>query len=261
LAQRIVWAKQRIRDFGLRYEVPQRSDLPERLAPVLRVIYPVFKEGYVAHSGQYMLRADLTSKAIRLGRLVTHLLPDGEVLELFGLMLLHEARKTARVSPEGESILLADQDRSSWDPGLIAEGTALVESAFAARHVGPNALQGAIAAVHTAARPPDQTDWAEILGLYSVLEWIPPSSVMCLNRAIAVRIVHVPQAALNLMAPLAGNEDLVAYHLAHTAEADMLRQLNRLTEASSAHRRALTSCRLEPERRMLLRRIVKLEGK
>jgi len=261
LAQRIVRAKQRIRDAGLRYEIPQVGDLPERLGPVLRVIYLVFNEGYVAHSGEEMLRADLTSEAIRLGRLVADLLPDGEVLGLLGLMLLHEARKTARVSPEGEVILLADQNRSHWDPDLIAEGRALVERAFATRQVGPYALQGAIAAVHMAARSSAQTDWAEILGLYTVLGRIAPSSVVSLNRAIAVSMVHGPQAALNLIAPLTVSEDLPGYHLIYAAQADMLRQLNRLPEALLAYRRALDLCRLEPERRLLQRRIAELVGK
>ncbi|MDZ4392590.1 RNA polymerase sigma factor [Cypionkella sp.] len=260
LAQRIVRAKQRIRDDGLRYEIPGVADLPERLVPVLRVIYLVFNEGYLAHCGQDMLRTDLTSEAIRLGRLVADLLPDGEVLGLLGLMLLHDARRTARVSPEGEGILLANQDRSSWEHGLIAEGTALVERAFAARQVGPYVLQGAIAAVHMAARTPAQTDWAEILGLYAVLVRIAPSPVVRLNRAIAVSMVHGPQAALDLIAPLTGGGDLAAYHLAHAAEADMLRQLNRLPEAASAYRRALNLCQLEPERRFLLRRIAELDG-
>jgi RNA polymerase sigma-70 factor (ECF subfamily) len=239
--------------------MPEVADLSDRLAPVLRVIYLLFNEGYVAHSGEDMLRADLTSQAIRLGRLVADLLPDGEVLGLLGLMLLHEARKTTRVSPEGEGILLSDQDRSGWDPGLIAEGTALVERAFASRQIGPYAIQGAIAAVHMAARASAETDWAEILGLYTVLVRIAPSPVVRLNRAIAVSMVHGPQVALDLIAPLIGKEDLAAYHLAHAAEADMLRQLNRLPEAVSAYRRALSLCQLEPERRFLLRRIAELE--
>jgi RNA polymerase sigma-70 factor, ECF subfamily len=261
LAQRIVRAKQRIRDDGLRYEVPLLADLAERLAPVLRVIYLVFNEGYLAHSGQDMLRTELTSEAIRLGRLVADLLPDGEVLGLLGLMLLHEARKTARVSEDGEGILLADQDRSLWDPDLIAEGTGFVERAFAASQVGPYALQGAIAAVHMAARSSAQTDWAEILGLYSVLARIAPSSVVQLNRAIAVSMVHGPEAALDLIASLTSRDDMANYYLAHAAEADMLRQLHRFPEARTAYRRALSLCQLDPERRFLLRRIAELEGK
>ena len=260
MAQRIVRAKQRIRDDGMRYEVPDVADLPDRLGAVLRVIYLVFNEGYAAHSGEDMLRTDLTAEAIRLGRLVADLVPDGEVLGLLGLMLLHEARKSVRASPEGDVILLADQDRSRWDHALILEGTALVERAFAARQVGPYALQGAIAAVHMAAQSSDQTDWHEILGLYTVLERIAPSSVVRLNRAVAVSMVHGPQAALAVIAPLTSSAELAAYHPAHAAEAEMLRQLNRMPEALHAYRRALEVCRLEPERRLLLRRIFEIEA-
>lgn len=260
LAQRIVRAKQRIREGGLRYQIPEIADLPERLAPVLRVIYLVFNEGYLAHSGYDLQRADLTAEAIRLGRLVADLLPNSEVLGLLGLMLLHEARRAARVSPEGEGILLADQDRGIWDRGLIAEGTALVEGAFATRQVGPYALQGAIAAVHMAAPAPDKTDWVEILGLYSVLDRIAPSSVVRLNRAIAVSMVHGPQAALDLIARLTTTDDMAGYYLAHAAEADMLRQLGRKAEALTAYRRALDLCLLEPERRFLRRKIAELDG-
>lgn len=255
LAQRIVRAKQRIRDEGLRYEVPQPAELPGRLGPVLRVIYLVFNEGYAAHSGADMLRADLTGEAIRLGRLVAGLLPEGEALGLLGLMLLHEARSATRLSPEGEVVLLADQDRTRWDRARIAEGTALLERAFAAGQVGPYALQGAIAAVHMAAASAEDTDWSEILGLYTVLLRVAPSPVIRLNRAIALSMVQGPEAALRLIAPLAASEQLAGYHLVHVAEADMLRQLGRLSEAITAYRRALDLCRLEPERRLLQRRI------
>jgi RNA polymerase sigma-70 factor (ECF subfamily) len=260
LAQRIVRAKQRIREAGLRYEIPQAADLPERLGPVLRVIYLVFNEGYSAHSGDVMLRADLSAEAIRLGRLVAGLLPDAEVLGLLGLMLLHEARTAARLSPEGEVILLADQDRSLWDRGLIAEGTNLVERAFASRQVGPYALQGAIAAVHMAAPSAAETDWSEILGLYTVLGRIAPSPVVQLNRAIAVSMVHGPAEALRQIDPLLGSGTLADYHLAHVAEADMLRQLGRVPQALAAYRRALGLCGLDPERRLLLRKIAEIAG-
>lgn len=255
LAQRIVRAKQRIRAEGLRYETPHPGEVPERLGPVLRVIYLVFNEGYSAHSGHSVLRADLSGEAIRLGRLVGALLPQAEVLGLLGLMLLHQARNAARSGPMGEPILLADQDRMLWNRDLIAEGTTLVDRAFATREIGPYALQGAIAAVHMAAASAAETDWEEILGLYSVLGRVAPSPVVQLNRAIAVGMVHGPDAALRLINPLLTGGDLVDYHLAHVARADMLRQLDRLPEAVAAYRRALSLCALEPERRFLLRRI------
>ena len=260
LAQRIVRAKQKIREQGLRYEIPSPAELPMRLESVLRVIYLVFNEGYSAHSGDAVLRSDLSGEAIRLGRLVEGLLPDSEVLGLLGLMLLHDARTAARLSPEGEVILLADQDRTRWDASLIAEGTGLVERAFATRQVGPYALQGAIAAVHTAARSAAETDWSEILGLYSVLVRVSPSPVVQLNRAIAVNMVHGPAVALRLIEPLLSSGELADYHLAHVAEADMLRQLGRLPEALSAYRRAVSLCKLEPERRLLLRKIAEVVG-
>jgi RNA polymerase sigma-70 factor (ECF subfamily) len=258
LAQRIVRAKQRIAAEGLRYEIPAHEDLPARLDPVLRVIYLVFNEGYSAHSGAAMLRTDLSGEAIRLGRLLAGLLPQAEVLGLLGLMLIHDARKAARLSPEGELVLLADQDRGLWDQAQIAEGMSLVERAFASRQVGPYALQGAIAAVHTAAASADETDWAEILGLYTVLGHIAPSPVVRLNRAVAIGKVHGPDAALREIGQLLASDALAGYHLVHVAEADMLRQLGRLPEALSAYRRALTLCKLEPERRHLMRKIAEI---
>ena len=260
LAQRIVRAKQRIRDAGLRYEIPEPQNIQERLSPALRVIYLVFNEGYSAHSGAAMLRTDLTQEAIRLCRQLAELLPDPEVLGLLGMMLLHEARQTARLSPEGEVILLADQDRKLWDKAKIAEGTALIERAFASRQIGPYALQGAIAAVHTAATTAEETDWPEILGLYTVLLRIAPSPVVRLNRAIALDKVKGPAAALHEIDALLDDGTLTDYHLAHVARANMLRQLDRRPEARCALRHALTLCKLAPERRLLERRIADLEG-
>lgn len=258
LAQRIVRAKSRIREAGLRCEVPGPDDLPARLGPVLRVIYPVFNEGYAARSGDTMLRPNLSAEAIRLRRRLADLLPDAEVLGLLGLMLLHDARRAARMTPRGEVILLADQDRALWDTGLTAEGTVLVERAFASGLVGPYALQGAIAAVHMAARGADRTDWTEILGLYNVLRRIAPSPVVALNRAIAVSMVHGPSAVLGLIAPLAAGPELADYHLAHVAMAEMLRKLGRLPGAKAAYRRALELCLLDPERRLIQRRIAEV---
>ena len=195
LAQRIVRAKSRIREAGLRYEVPGPDDLPARLGPVLRVIYPVFNEGYAARSGDTMLRPNLSAEAIRLGRRLADLLPDAEVLRLLGLMLLHDARRAARMTPRGEVILLADQDRALWDAGLIAEGTTLVERAFASGLVGPYALQGAIAAVHMAAPTAAQTDWTQILGLHTVLGRIAPSPVVALAVVLATKLAAFALAA------------------------------------------------------------------
>ena len=258
LAQRIVRAKQRIAEKGLRYEVPAPQDLADRLGPVLRVIYLVFNEGYSAHAGDLMLRTDLSGEAIRLGRLLAGLLPDGEVLGLLGLMLIHDARKAARLSPLGEVVLLADQDRSLWDQALIAEGAGLIERAFASRHIGPYALQAAIAAVHTLARSAAETDWVEILGLYTVLGRIAPSHVVQLNRAIAVGKVNGPAAALQEITPLLAADVLGDYHLAHVAAADMQRQLGRPSLALAAYQRALDLCKLEPERRHLRRLIAEI---
>jgi RNA polymerase sigma-70 factor (ECF subfamily) len=260
IAQRIVRAKQRIAEAGLRYDMPSPADWPTRIGSVLKVIYLVFNEGYSAHSGDVLLRPDLSGEAIRLGRLVAGLVPDAEVLGLLGLMLVHEARKAARHTPDGDVILLRDQDRGLWDKAGIAEGTALVERAFATGPVGPYALQGAIAAVHAAAPSAAETDWTEILGLYTVLLKVAPSPVVRLNRAIAVGMVHGPQAALRLVDPLLGSGALADYHPAHVAEADLLRQLDRGPQALAAYRRALVLCKLEPERRLLLRRIAELGG-
>lgn len=259
LAQRIVRAKQRIKEAGLPYAVPEATDLPQRLEPVLRVIYLVFNEGYSAHSGPHLTRADLTSEAIRLCRLLADLLPDPEVLGLLGLMLLTEARRAARQTAGGEVILLADQDRTSWDPALLAEGSALIDRAFAARQIGPYCLQGAIAAVHAAAATAADTDWPEILGLYGVLQRAAPSPVVQLNRAIAVSMVQGPAAGLAIVRGLLQAGVLADYHLAHVAHADMLRQLSDLAGARAAYGRAVALCQQDPERRLLQRKLAELE--
>lgn len=260
LAQRIVRAKQRIKDAGLPYEIPPPAERAARRDSVLLVVYLVFNDGYSAHAGDQLMRADLSAEAIRLARLVVQLLPDSEVQGLLGLMLLSESRRAARQTALGDVILLADQDRSLWDRDLIAEGTALVDQAFASRQVGPYALQGAIAAVHAAAPSAVETDWPEILGLYGVLLRAAPSPIVRLNRAIALSMVQGPAAALPLVSALLESGDLSHYHLAHAAEADLLRQLGRTGDALAAYRRALTLCRLEPERRLLARHISELEN-
>ena len=255
LAQRIVRAKGKIRDAGIPYQVPGRTDLPERLDTVLQVVYLVFNEGYSASAGAAVTRPDLSAEAIRLGRLLVELLPDPEVLGLLALMLLHDARRAARTSRDGEIVLLDDQDRSLWDRGQIAEGVALVERALAARRAGPYVLQAAIAAVHAEAATPAATDWAEIVGLYDVLLRLAPSPVVELNRAAAVAMRDGPEAGLTAVDAILARGELGDYHLAHSARGELLRRLGRRDEAIAAYRRALALAAQDPERRLLEKRL------
>jgi RNA polymerase sigma-70 factor (ECF subfamily) len=255
LAQRIVRAKNKIRDARIPYQLPQRADLPERLAAVLHVVYLVFNEGYSASSGASLTRADLSGEAIRLGRLLVELLPEPEAVGLLALMLLHESRRAARTSPEGELVLLDEQDRARWDRGMIAEGCALVEQALRSRRFGPYTLQAAIAAVHAEAPTAAETDWAQIVGLYDVLLRAEPSPVVELNRAAAIAMRDGPAAGLALVDALLARGELADYHLAHSARADLLRRLGRIAEARAAYERALALARQEPERRFLERRL------
>ena len=258
VAQRIVRAKARIRDAQIPYEVPDRPELPERLDSVLRVIYLVFNEGYSAHFGQALTRADLSGEAIRLGRLMVELLPDAETFGLLGLMLINESRREARLSPRGDIILLEDQDRGRWNRELIDEGTALVDRAFATRHIGPYTLQAAIAALHARAETADATDWNEIVALYDVLMRAAPSPVVALNRAVAVGMARGPEAGLELVEALLEGGELANYHLAHAAQADLHRRAGQRSLAREAYARALALCRQEPERRFLERRLAEL---
>jgi len=258
LAQRIVRAKAKIRDARIPYQVPTPEELPERLESVLRVIYLVFNEGYSASSGDSLTRLDLSGEAIRLGRLLIELLPEPEAIGLLALMLLHESRRTARASPSGELILLADQDRSRWNREQIAEGSALVERALASRRAGPYAIQAAIAAVHANAPSAEATDWSEIVGLYDVLLRVDPSPVIELNRAVAVAMRDGPSAGLALIDAILARGDLQDYRLAHAAQADMYRRLDRTEQARDAYARALALTRQEPERRFLERRLAEL---
>src|SRR5687767_11574057 len=260
LEQRIVRAKAKIRDARIPYQVPSGPELPERLGAVLRVIYLVFNEGYVASSGETLTRQDLSGEAIRLGRLLVELLPEPEALGLLALMLLHESRRTARTSSSGELILLEDQDRSLWDRGQIAEGTRLVERALSSRRGGPYAIQAAIAAVHTEASNAAATDWAEIVGLYDVLSRASPSPVIELNRAVAVAMRDGPALGLALIDGILARGELTEYYLAHSARADLCRRLGRTDDAVAAYRRALSLTRQEPERRFLERRLAQLRG-
>ena len=258
VAQRIVRAKAKIRDARIPYQVPSRADLPDRLDTVLHVIYLVFNEGYFASSGASLTRHDLSGEAIRLGRLLLELLPDPEVMGLLGLMLLHESRRAARTSPEGELVLLDAQDRSLWNREQIAEGAALVQRALASRRIGPYTIQAAIAAVHAQAPTAEATDWAEIVALYDALAQPDPSPVVELNRAAAVAMRDGPQAGLALIDGILARGDLVDYHLAHSARAELCRRLGRTADARAAYERALDLTRLEPERRFLARRLSEL---
>ncbi len=255
LAQRIVRAKRKIREADIPYRVPKPDDLAARLDSVLRVIYLVFNEGYSASSGAALTRPDLSGEAIRLGRLLQDLLPDPEVTGLVALMLLHESRRPARTSSNGELVLLKDQDRSLWKQDLIAEGTELVEQALSSRRFGRYALQAAIAAVHAEAPRVAATDWAQIVGLYDLLLQADPSPVIALNRAVAVAMNDGPDAGLVLIEDLLAAGELEDYYLAHAARADLHRRLGNREKARASYRRALDLTEQTPERRFLERRL------
>jgi RNA polymerase sigma-70 factor (ECF subfamily) len=258
MAQRIVRGKAKIRDAGIPYQVPAPDDLPERLDTVLHVIYLVFNEGYSASSGDSLTRADLSGEAIRLGRLLMELLPDPEAVGLLALMLLQESRRRARSTPDGDIVLLEDQDRSLWDAGIIAEGRGLVTRALASGRAGPYTIQAAIAAAHASAPTPDATDWRRITALYDALLVVHPSPVVELNRAVAVAMRDGPAAGLALIDAILARGELGDYHLAHAARADLLRRLDRREEARAAYERALALARQEPERRFLAKRLSQL---
>jgi RNA polymerase sigma-70 factor (ECF subfamily) len=258
MAKRIVRAKAKIRDAHIPYEVPVRAELPERLDSVLHVVYLVFTEGYSASFGDSLTRHDISSEAIRLGRLLVELLPDPEAIGLLGLMLLHESRRAARTSPDGELVLLEDQDRSLWNRELIVEGSALMQRAFSSGRIGSYSLQGAIAAVHAEFDRTEATDWNEIVGLYDVLMRASPSPVVELNRAVAVAMRDGPAAGLAIIDAIFTRGDLQDYHLAHSAQADLHRRLGRTAEARVSYSRALSLARQEPTRHFLERRLREL---
>ena len=258
LAQRIVRAKSKIRDARIPYQVPEMSELPDRLDAVLRVVYLVFNEGYAASSGAALTRHDLSGEAIRLGRLLLELLPESEVLGLLALMLLQESRRLARSSPTGDLILLDDQDRSLWNREQIIEGSKLVQRALASNQFGVYSVQAAIAAEHANAPAAAQTDWAQIVQLYDVLLRATPSPVIELNRAVAVAMHDGPEAGLMLVDAILARGDLTDYHLAHSARADLCRRLGQTQNARESYLRALDLAQQEPERRFLKRRLQEL---
>jgi RNA polymerase sigma-70 factor, ECF subfamily len=261
IAKRIVRAKATIRNERIPYEVPSREEFPERLASVLHVIYMLFTEGYVASFGNELTRPDISAEAIQLARLLLQLCPQAEVAGLLALMLLHESRRAARTTNDGDLVLLPDQDRTLWNAAQIDEGLRFLRRATTAREAGQYTLQAAIAATHADAADPADTDWTQITHLYDALLKVNPSPVVGLNRAVALAMRDGPAAGLAAIDAILARGDLHDYQLAHSSRADLLRRLGRTAEAIAAYERALALTSQAPTRRFLLKRLAELSSR